>query len=538
MIRVPTVRDWLAAAGVVLLATLVSTWPVTIHPWSIPAHQDPLFSTWRLYQWSRNLFEQPLQPFEGNIFYDAPDVLLYSDAIPLPALLAAPWIRLGVPPLLVYDALWLASFLSAGLAMYAFARAISGSRTGALAAAVIFTAAPYRIEHIYHLELLLTCWMPLSLLAIHRAFQGTRPFALRLAAALVGQLLSCIYYTLFLLVMLPVFAGLRWLARPVRLPRSTIVRACAAGLVVVLAALIYSRPYERARDELGDRPIDEIASYGANTLSYVATPAGNQIWGWTAERFGARETRASSGVLAYALAAAALVPPIQPWAVGLAGGALVSFEASRGLGGFVYPALYHLSPFKGLRVPARFAALVLLGVAALAALGIARLEARFGTRRWWPVLAVALLAGLLVEYTTMNGTRALPSRAPILYAWLAEQPPTVLAHFPMPRPDRLPGAEADYQYFAQYHRHELVNGNSGYYPREYIRLLDRVRGFPDTRALAALRNAGVTLVIVHAAHYETDEYERITEALEGNPDVQPEGMFLDEAGPARVYRIQ
>lgn len=531
--------EWRLVTGVVLLTTVVATWPLVLHPWAIPEHQDPLFSTWRLYQWARNLFERPTEIFQGNIFYDARDVLLYSDAIALPAIVAAPWIRLGVPPLIAYHLLILASFLTAGLSMYLFARDVSGSRAGALVAAVIFTGAPYRIEHVYHLELLWTCWMPLALWAVHRAFAGSRPFALALAGSLIAQLLCCIYYFLFLLVVLPVIVGLRWLARPVRLPRSTLGRAAAAGAVVVIAAWVYSQPYERAREQLGDRATGEIGSYGAEAVNYVATPSGNRLWGWTADVLGGREKRLSAGVVSYALAVPALLPPLQPWVVGLAGGALVSFEASRGLDGVTYPLLHRLaSPFRGLRVPSRFAVLLLVCVAGLAAFGVARIEASLGGLRAWPAIVALMIGALLVEFATVTQIRELPPSAPALYAWLGQQPPTVIAHFPMPTPQQLPGAEADYQFFAQYHRHRLVNGNSGYYPRTYIQLLERVRNFPDARALNALRVAGVTLVVVHAQRYTHEEYERVTRDLATSPGVEPVDVFNDGVEGARVYRLK
>lgn len=534
-----SIREWLFVAGVVLLTTVVSTWPLALRPWSIPAHQDPLFSTWRLYQWARNIFERPGSLFDGNIFHPAPDVLLFSDAIVLPAFAGAPWIRLGVPPLLVYDALVMASFVTAGLAMYLFARDVSGSRAGGLVAAVIFTGAPYRIEHLYHLELLWTCWMPLALWAVHRALQGTKPFAMPLAGSLVGQLLCGIYYFLFLLTALPVIVGLTWLMRPVRVSRSTLVRLAAAGILVVAAALLYARPYSRAHAALGDRRASEIASYSAEPANYVATPSGNRLWGWTADVLGAREKRLSAGVVAYGLAASALLPPLQPWVVGLAGGALVSFEASRGFNGLVYPLLHRLaSPFRGLRVPARFAVLVVLSIAGLAAFGVARLERHFGAARWWPLALAVIVGALVVEYASVSQVRDLPRSTPSLYAWLSQQPPTVLAHFPMPRPDTLPGDEADYQYFAQYHRHQLVNGNSGYYPRSYFRLLNEVRRFPDARALTALRDAGVTIVIVHAGGYGREEYERVSGDLSENSEVEAVDAFFDGMAGARVFRLR
>ena len=143
-------REWLLVLAVVAISTIVSTWPLVQSPFLIPYHQDPLFTSWRLYQWTRNLFgNSPGGFFDGNIFYPSKDVLLFSDAILLPALSVAPAIRAGLRPLFAYDLLIWASFLSAGLGMYALARDVSGSRAGALVAAAINTGAPYRIAHVH-----------------------------------------------------------------------------------------------------------------------------------------------------------------------------------------------------------------------------------------------------------------------------------------------------------------------------------------------------------------------------------------------------
>jgi hypothetical protein len=189
-------------------------------------------------------------------------------------------------------------------------------------------------------------------------------------------------------------------------------------------------------------------------------------------------------------------------------------------------------------VPARFAILVVAAVSALAAIGVARLQRGFAHPRWWSAGIAVVVSAQLIEYTTITATRQLPSRPPNLYAWLGEQSPTVIAHFPMPSPDALPGHEAEYEYFAQYHRHTLVNGNSGFYPQTYLQLLHDVRGFPDARALEALRRKDVTIVIVHATHYDAEDYADLTGSLQDNQDLEPLGTFLDDRGAARVYRMR
>ena len=152
---VPASRgERLTALAAVAATAVACTWPLATSPWLIPAHQDPLFSIWRLYQWARNLAALGAGGwFEGNMFFPSPFVLLYSDLTILPALLAAPFIAAGLPPVLAYSAIFWTGLVGAGLAMYAAARAIAGSHFGALVAAVMFVGAPVRVDQVMHFEM-------------------------------------------------------------------------------------------------------------------------------------------------------------------------------------------------------------------------------------------------------------------------------------------------------------------------------------------------------------------------------------------------
>ena len=531
--------EWLVALLVVVVATVVSTWPLATSPWLVPAHQDPLFSAWRIYQWTRNLAGgAPDGLFAGNIFHPAGDVLLYSDAIALPALLGAPFIAAGVPVALVYALLVWAAYLTAGLAMYACAREISGSRWGALVAAAIFTGAPSRLDHVMHLELLWTAWMPLAVLATARVFTGRGRAVWPLGASLAAQVLCSIYYGVFLFTVWPLLAGLEWLRARPRLPRATLTRGVVAlGLAAVVAGA-YAVPYQRARQVVGERSDLEVQTYSATLASYAASPPTSRLWGWTASDDD-YERRLFPGLLGTSLAVTALATPAAPWTMALAVTTAFAAEASTGLNGVTYPVLRVLAPpYRGLRVPARFGAVTLLGVALLAALGCANLARVCGG---WPgasLAAVLVLVAVGIESAAAVPARALPHDAPPVYALLAALPPTVIVHAPLPLPEMLPGAEANYQYFAQYHRHALVNGNSGFYPPAYLQLLERVRGFPDDRALAALRATGAVYLLVHEQYYPTREaFGRVMSSLEARRDVVPVATSRDDGGVVRVYRI-
>lgn len=533
-----TATDWTTAVVVVAMSALVSTWPLATSPWLVPQHQDPLFSSWRLYQWARNLADLGAHGlFSGNIFYPAPDVLLYSDAIVLPALLGAPLVLAGVPVALVYSALFWLSTFSAGLAMYACARRISGSHAGALVAAAIFTGAPSRIEHVMHLELLWTAFLPLTVLATIQAFDGDRRGPRRVAAALAGQMLCCIYYGIFLLTLWPILVVVEWVKRRGTVARPLAIRLVAAFLVAAVVAGVYAVPYQRARKVVGDREDYETAVYGASFGSYLAVPEANLAWGRTLS--GRPELRLSPGMLALGLAGIGLSAPSTPWVLAVAATTAVAAEASRGLWGVSYPLLRRFAPpYRGLRVPARFGAVVVMGVALLAAVGVSRLRTWVSAPRAALAVTTALVAVVLVENASLISVMRLPKRAPPIYTWLSTQAPAIIAHMPMPSPDALPGAEADFQYFAQYHRHTLVNGNSGFYPPSYIDTLARVGAFPDDRSLRELRRLGVAFVLVHEQYYPTrDGFGHVIAGLDARDDIAPAWTSSDGGAAVRVYRL-
>ncbi|MGD9904616.1 MAG: hypothetical protein AB7U83_14215 [Vicinamibacterales bacterium] len=532
--------EWTLVTVVVAVATVAATWPLAASPWLVPAHQDPLFSSWRLYQWARNLIgDGPGGLFDGNIFTPARDVLLFSDAIPLQALVAAPWLWLGTPVVVVYNALVWASFLTAGLATYACARAISGSRFGALVAAVIFSAAPSRLEHVMHLELLWTAGMPLAVLGGVWILGGDDRGPRLAGLAIAGQFLTCIYYGVFLLVVWPVVVGAEWLRSRTPLSRAMLVRSAGWLAATIAVAALYAVPYQRARAVVGDRPDFEVEYYSAVLPSYASFPPSNLAWGWSAIPDDA-ERRLAPGVLASGLAVSAVLAATQPWTLALAAGGAVAIDASLGANGWTYlPMRRLLPPFRGLRVPARFGMVALLCVALLAAIAGAHLARQLATWRLAPLAGALVLAGLVAEYASLHPVRAMPPRPPPVYEWLATLPPAIVVHAPLPTPQTLPGPEADFQYFAQYHPHRLLNGNSGFYPPNYIGLLDRSRGFPDVHAVTAMRAAGAEYLLVHAGYFRSPEaFVEVATVLETAPGVMPLTTSEDEAGVVRVYRLE
>ena len=111
-----------------------------------------MFSIWRL-SWFAHAVRTHVSIANANIFYPETGTFAFSDTIFLLDSVAAPFLWVGVNKVVVYNALLAGGFIASGLALFMAARALQVPAQAALVGAAIFTLAPYRIEHIVHLEL-------------------------------------------------------------------------------------------------------------------------------------------------------------------------------------------------------------------------------------------------------------------------------------------------------------------------------------------------------------------------------------------------
>jgi len=143
----------------------------------------------------------------------------------------------------------------------------------ALIAGTIFALLPYRVEHLMHLELQWSQWMPLACWALHRTVQrGRIRDGVLTAAFVLAQFLSCIYYGIFLVMTLALVAPLLLLARE-RATLAGIARALVVGAVVCGPPLLmYAAPYRANQQVLGNRTAHDIERWSATPGSFVSVP--------------------------------------------------------------------------------------------------------------------------------------------------------------------------------------------------------------------------------------------------------------------------
>lgn len=541
--RTTTWRELLLVAAGMVLLTVFMTWPQALRMGAVPDLGDPVFSIWRLSWIAHQLPRDPLRLFDANIFHPEPVALAHSDALLLPGLAAAPFIWLGVPAVVVYNLLVLASFVLAGTSMFVFVRSVTGQAPAALVAAVAFAFYPFRFEHYNQLELLPAFWMPLALWALHRTLaRGRLKDGLLTGAAIAGQYLSGMYFGIFLTtVMAPVAAVLAvgW----TRARASAVPLLAGAGLTAALVAPAVV-PYLQVRTTTGERTPREVEFYSATSRDYLTADHTRSVWGpiMRPPRGGQPERALFPGFLVVALALAAAWPRWSVVRLAYLAGLALAFDLSLGSHGFVYGILYKwVLPFRGLRVPSRASMLVGLMLAGLAGLGAARLSAswRRPSVRWG--VAAALSAMMLVESFSRVALHDLPRPHPI-YDALAGSPPGVLAELPPIDEENDDRRQLDMEcrrmYASTLHWHRLVNGYSGSFPEMYWVFSRAMKTFPDDRSLAVLRDRGVDRVIVHQRDFpDPAVYRRVVAAIERRPDVREIKRASTDGQEARLYAL-
>jgi hypothetical protein len=529
----------LGATALLIALTIILTWPQFLFLGSkVADHGDPFLSIWRI-SWIAHVLPGDFRHlFDGNIFHPHLRTLAYSDATLLEGLIALPWLWARTNPVLIYNLLLLTGIVSSGVGMFVLVRHLTGNVDAALVSAVVFTLAPYRILHFMHLELQWTMWMPLTLWAVHRAFEtGSLRAGAAIGALLCLQVLSCLYYGAFLGLMVGALVILLAIWQPRRLTLAAIPPLGTAAALALLVTAAYAQPYIANAQVLGVRDPGEVANFSAQLVSYVTAPQENWLWGWTAFRFQGDELRLCPGFVPVALAVMALAhrrrrPLTWIYVVLVA----MAVELSLGLNGTVYPWLHaHIWMMKGFRAPARFAILACCALAVLAGFGFEYLTALFQASRLrrWLLVAVLVAIGLECGSAPMRLTEV-PKQVPDVYKYLRAIDRSVIIELPIVDWD----LSSTYMFWSTKHWHQLVNGYSGYAPPDYVETLTRMDTFPDDDAFERLREMKVHYILVHESFYLPKERAALLVKLARRRDVIPIGRYKDWIGPTQVFELK
>jgi hypothetical protein len=563
--------DWralAAVAGAYLVLTAVMTWPyVNYAAFGQSTYGgDQRLIVWTL-AWDNHALLSADRLFQSNLFFPAADSLRYNEHLFGLSLFTLPWALAGASPVLAHNViLWIAFPLNGVAAFLLFRRFIT-SDLAAFTGSLAFTFSFYVMSHANaHLHLVWLWPIPLSLLVLDRWFN--RPTVGSLAVW-TGLVLLEALSSWYLAVLVLVANGLMSLVLVAAdLTRSALHDAAAdltpsprrglepgvwrrrvvhlAGAALVMALAVY--PFARHYTQIEGEPTERIAN-SAHIDSYVVPPQNSVAGRWwfahvnrmPREIWG--EQTLFAGWLALLLAAggcallfrsrttdrrAWVFPLLAAAAVLLSFGPSLPVIGPTALAPFSWLAA--LPGLDGMRAPARFAALVMLGVGGLVAIagdGVVRRSPGGGR-----IILLALIPLMLLEWFVVDFPAGKPRPLPIAAIYRAPQLANARALVSLPdywaQPDWFRGG--DYLYYSTAHWRPIVNGFGRTAPAGYDRVLATVRAFPAS--VPQMRELGIQYVVVHAARYPDHAGDMLAAAA-----ARPDCRLVQRSGDDYLFEI-
>jgi hypothetical protein len=94
-------------------------------------------------------------------------------------------------------------------------------------------------------------------------------------------------------------------------------------------------------------------------------------------------------------------------------------------------------------------------------------------------------------------------------------------------------------YFSLSHWANMVNGYSGFFPRDYDAFVARIEDVPSASSVAALKRAGVTHVTFTCALYRRQaDCDEILGAVESSPHFHRVVRLQWQGAPAVLYELR
>lgn len=520
-------RREVGALAVFVAAAIVATYPLVRHPLHAIAGDlgDPLLSA-TILAWDADRARHAFRGlWDAPFLYPHRHTLAYSEHLLGLAPFTTPVEWLSGNAVLAYNIAYIGSYVLAGFGMFLLVRSRVGRTDAAILAGLAFELTPYRLAQTSHLQVLMNGWMPIGLWALHEYFAtGSRWWMAAFAAAFALLGLSNGYYFYFFLLPVAVVVAIEVVSPP-RLPPTRValdlvLAALALAAIVAPIAWVYFR---LQHDNGFSRSEEDLAGLSAQLADYVRVPRGGWTWRGLL-KVGAPERELFHGFVTVAFAALALLTVrTRTVAAYLTITILAAWLSMGPAGGSLYSWLFHVVPgFNGLRVPARFASVVAVGLIVLAGVGFAWVLDRL-PRGMGGAWAVAIGAIVLLEGQHGVGLSDVPALTPqtrdgAAYDWLRTSPPGAALELNVTQQDDFHPFTTMYQLETLGHGHPIVNGYSG-----WKSMLQELLGGPASplreaeqvpATLDGLRAIGVRYVLLHEDTFSTpDEAARLVSAI-------------------------
>lgn len=496
--------------------------------------------------WDAHAFlHQPLHIFDANIYYPYANTLAYSENLIGSALFAAPIIWITGDLVLAMNLAALMTCVLCGAGAYLLGRRLQMSPGAAFICGIVFAFAPPRFFRMGQVHMTAVQWIPFSLAYLHTYLdQGRRKDLLLAIGFFTLQALASGHGAAYLFLVTTALLSWHLAFGGALALRQRAADVGVAGAYLLAPAVWVMLPYRLAQTDAGLRR-GYLAGVQPGIESFLATPS----------RFDHFVIAQLSGPFVKE-AQAYLFPGLL--VLLLAAIAAVSWRARRPLRDNhvvfylliavlstlmfvdrpieIWRYVYWLPGLNFIRVPSRFIIVTMLALAVLAGLGADRIAVRLSSTA--RTIAMLMLAALLLgEYSSYPFT-GVPYTLdiPAIDRWLDTQPkPFVIAEVPVPSPGNLGALERQQtqsMLHSTAHWQKTVHGYSGIRRPLHDQLYLDLTAFPNETSLAALREVGVTYVVVHTNEFGA-RWPEVEVAIARRPALK----LVHVEGEGRVYSI-
>lgn len=278
--KAKTVLRELAVLVLFAAMAVALTWPLAANlPSAVNDLGDPLLVTWILDWVSYALIHQPLRLYEAPIFHPGLYPLAYSENLVAVALLTLPLHLAGAPPIFIYNIAYLLGFALSGYGAFVLCRMVTKETVGALVGGIFFAFCSYKFDHVAHLHIIFSAWVPLLLAALLAFWEkATWKRGALLTLVWVANGLTNIYFLMFGAVAVLFSVALLASIRPrghrfyVGLATSTLL-AVALLLPFLLPYRAVSKHYQMVRSE------EDVRRGSAGWVNWLVPGSPNRMYG-------------------------------------------------------------------------------------------------------------------------------------------------------------------------------------------------------------------------------------------------------------------
>jgi hypothetical protein len=266
---------------------------------AVTDHVDPLLDAWTLAWTAHQLPRDPAHLFDANRFYPERGTLAFHDPMVALGAILAPLQWVFGEPVLTLNLGMLLSLALSGYGAYRLGTDVSGSQGAGGVAGSVFAFNAYRMDHLAHMQLQSTGFIPLLYLCLRRYLtDGRLRHAVGVAVFLWLTSASSAYYGMFTWILLAIAVPYElWRTASMKRPK----RILGLSLALTLSGLAYlplALPFMRLRSDFGlERPLTTVQRASARPGDYLRS--GSHVH----ERHSDRPCRSVplSGILAVSL---------------------------------------------------------------------------------------------------------------------------------------------------------------------------------------------------------------------------------------------